>query len=264
MKSRTSAVALVLVGISVALVGAQAQQQQAGTGPKPADPFQLAFKPGETQSGKVTDPRLLREVRPRYTADAMRAKIQGTVELEAIVEPDGMIRNVRVTKSLDSTFGLDREAMAAAKQWVFEPGMLNGRAVPVLVTLILEFRLSRNPGPAGPAAADQSKVDEFMKGVTREGDPGAVEPKLLQQFRPNYTRAAMQEKIQGVVEIEAVVMPDGSVGRARITKSLDKIYGLDAEALASARRARFEPNSGTLNGTPVPFLVTIVQEFRLH
>ena len=75
----------------------------------------------------------------------------------------------------------------------------------------------------------------------------------------------MQEKIQGVVEIEAVVMPDGSVARARITKSLDAVdWASTPRRWPSARRCRFEPDSGTLDGTPVPFLVTIVHEFRLH
>ena len=96
-----------------------------------------AYQPG---SG-VSDPTLIKEVRPNYTSEAMRAKIQGLVELEAVVEPNGTITQVRVTKSLDKNFGLDAEAMLAAKKWLFRPGYKDGKPVPVLVTLILEFRL---------------------------------------------------------------------------------------------------------------------------
>jgi TonB family protein len=96
-----------------------------------------AYRPG---SG-VTDPTLVRQEPPKYTSEAMRAKIQGVVELEAVVLPNGTIGDVRITKSLDARFGLDQEAIRAARAWLFRPGTLKGEAVPVLVTLILEFRL---------------------------------------------------------------------------------------------------------------------------
>jgi TonB family protein len=55
--------------------------------------------------------------------------------------PDGTIGNVQITKSLDSTFGLDQEAIKAAKQWRFKPGTRMGEPVPVLVTIELTFTL---------------------------------------------------------------------------------------------------------------------------
>jgi periplasmic protein TonB len=96
-----------------------------------------AYRPG---SG-VSFPKLLREVRPAYTADAMRAKIQGTAIVEAIVLPDGTVGEVRISKSLDSSFGLDQEALKAAKQWRFVPGTKNGQPVAVYVTIELTFTL---------------------------------------------------------------------------------------------------------------------------
>jgi TonB family protein len=89
----------------------------------------------------VSEPRLIREVKPNYTADAMRAKLQGVVELEAVVNPDGSVDHVKVTRSLDSTFGLDQEAIKAVRQWRFAPGMLQGRPVPVRVSVELTFTL---------------------------------------------------------------------------------------------------------------------------
>jgi len=89
----------------------------------------------------VTTPRVLKEVKPQYTAQAMRAKIQGSVWLECVVLPDGTAGSVRVLRSLDSTFGLDQEAMKAARQWQFAPGTRFGQAVPVLVTIEIIFTL---------------------------------------------------------------------------------------------------------------------------
>ena len=96
-----------------------------------------AYRPGNG----VQLPRPLREVKPQYTADAMRAKVQGTVLLECVVMPDGTVGKVEVVRSLDSAFGLDQEAIKAAKQWRFEPGTRFGEPVAVLVTIELTFTL---------------------------------------------------------------------------------------------------------------------------
>ena len=96
-----------------------------------------AYRPGNG----VSTPRVLVEVKPQYTADAMRAKVQGAVWLECIVMPDGTVGNIRVTRSLDSVFGLDQEAIKAARQWKFVPGVREGKPVPVLITIELTFTL---------------------------------------------------------------------------------------------------------------------------
>ena len=63
----------------------------------------------------------------------MRAKVQGSVWLECIVMPDGSVGEVKVTRSLDPIFGLDQEAIKAAKMWRFKPGMRQGEPVPVIL-----------------------------------------------------------------------------------------------------------------------------------
>ncbi|MEO7135614.1 MAG: TonB family protein [Vicinamibacterales bacterium] len=89
----------------------------------------------------VETPRVLREIKPQYTAQAMRAKIQGEVLLECVVQPDGTVGNVRVARSLDANFGLDLEAIKAARQWRFAPGTRQGQPVAVLVTIAITFTL---------------------------------------------------------------------------------------------------------------------------
>ncbi len=96
-----------------------------------------AYRPGNG----VSLPRVLREVKPQYTSDAMRAKVQGTVLLECVVQKDGSVGEVQVIRSLDSTFGLDQEAIKAAKAWRFSPGTRMGEPVPVLITIELTFTL---------------------------------------------------------------------------------------------------------------------------
>lgn len=89
----------------------------------------------------VQPPRLLRDVKPQYTSEAMRAKVQGEVVLECVVLPDGTVGKIEIIKSLDPTFGLDQEAIKAARQWKFVPGTRMGQTVPVLVQLVLTFTL---------------------------------------------------------------------------------------------------------------------------
>jgi TonB family protein len=97
-----------------------------------------AVRPG----GGISTPVLLRRVPPKYTGEAMRAKIQGIVELEAVVLSNGTIGDIRMVRSLDRLYGLDAEAIKAAREWVFAPGCdRTGRPLPVIVTLILEFRI---------------------------------------------------------------------------------------------------------------------------
>lgn len=96
-----------------------------------------AYRPG---SG-IELPRPIREEKPQYTPDAMRAKIQGTVLLECVVNPDGTVGNIQVIHSLDRAFGLDDEAVKAARKWQFIPGRRQGQPVAVIVTIELTFTL---------------------------------------------------------------------------------------------------------------------------
>lgn len=88
--------------------------------------------------GSVSAPRLIKEVKPRYTTEALRNRIQGSVVLEAVVTDEGCTSQVRVVRSLDAG-GLDEEAVAAVAQWQFEPGRLGATPVNVLVTIVLDF-----------------------------------------------------------------------------------------------------------------------------
>ena len=97
------------------------------------------YRPGSL----VTNPSVLSEVKPAYTAEAMRAKIQGIVVIEGVVMPDGTLDSPRVINSLDKLHGLDQKALEAVKKWRFVPGRLKStnEAVPILVSIELTFTL---------------------------------------------------------------------------------------------------------------------------
>lgn len=119
----------------------------------------------------------------------------------------------------------------------------------------------RGLGPGAGDGVGDGKDKGFGGGAYAPG-AGVNNPILLQEEKPKYTSEAMRAKIQGVAEVEAVVLENGLVGEVRIHKSLDKVFGLDLEALAAARKWRFRP--ATVQGKPVAFKVIIQLEFRLH
>ena len=122
-----------------------------------------------------------------------------------------------------------------------------------------------------PPQAKAAQGDEFLKGVYAgflTHDPatplpeGIKAPVVKTRVHPRYTSAAMRQKIQGQVELQLVVLADGSVARARVTKSLDTIYGLDDAAREAAMQFAFEP--AEINGQKAAVAVSLILEFRLH
>ena len=96
-------------------------------------------KPYKATEEGVKAPAILKEVKPKYTAGAMERKVQGSVEVDAVVLADGNVGDVTVTKSLDPE--LDEQAVNATKQWKFRPGTKDGKAVAVQVQIELTFTL---------------------------------------------------------------------------------------------------------------------------
>ena len=89
--------------------------------------------------GGVTAPTVLVKVEPEYSEEARKAKWQGTVILSLVVDENGNAQGIKVTKSLG--LGLDQKAIEAVQKWRFKPGMKDGKAVPVMASIEVNFRL---------------------------------------------------------------------------------------------------------------------------
>lgn len=90
----------------------------------------------------VSLPTLLRQVKPAYTSEALRNRVQGSVLLAAVVLVDGTVGDVTVLQSLDTTYGLDTQAIIATRQWLFSPGLKDGQPVAVRVTVEMTFTIT--------------------------------------------------------------------------------------------------------------------------
>jgi protein TonB len=78
------------------------------------------------------------DVAPVYPVIAREAKVEGTVILEAVIDPTGRVDHVRVLRSRPL---LDQAAVDAVRGWRYTPTLLNGVPVPVLLTITVRFTL---------------------------------------------------------------------------------------------------------------------------
>lgn len=98
-------------------------------------------------------------------------------------------------------------------------------------------------------------------GVLQLND-GVTPPIVATRVNPEYTPAAVRQRIQGVVTVEAVVETNGTVGPARVRRSLNAESGLDAAAVDAVKRWKFPP--GLKDGVPVRVLVAVRVAFTLR
>lgn len=104
-----------------------------------------ACQPEELQSdrGCMRPPTRTRNVSPTYPKRALRRREEGSVSLTVTVDPTGKITDVVVSGSLPKNLDFEEAAMAAVRQWQYEPGLLAGKPVTVVFTVRVDFSMSR-------------------------------------------------------------------------------------------------------------------------
>lgn len=108
--------------------------------PPPPPPAPPAPRGPVRVGGQISTPTLLHRVEPTYPWMAVQAHLEGNVTLEATVDENGLVAAVKVVRSRSAL--LDNAAMAAVKQWRYEPLQLNGIRVKFLLTVVLSFNLT--------------------------------------------------------------------------------------------------------------------------
>ncbi len=104
-------------------------------GSSPSEPCRGPLQVG----GDVTRPEKLFTPQPHYTEEARLARVQGTVIVQAIINCDGEVTNIKVLQGLP--LGLTESTVAAMSRWRFDPARQNGRPVMVYYNLTVSFRL---------------------------------------------------------------------------------------------------------------------------
>jgi TonB family protein len=103
----------------------------------------MAFKSAPPEGalrvgGNIKTPTKIRDVRPVYPPIARAANVTGVVILEVRIGADGHVEEARVLRSIPL---LDQAALDAVTQWEFTPTLMNGQAVPVIMTVTVNFAM---------------------------------------------------------------------------------------------------------------------------
>lgn len=206
----------VVLAISIAALALHSTADQ-GAGLPPGEIVSL-------DAQGLTPPALLKEVKPSYTAEAMRARIQGVVGLECVVETDGKVGDAKVIRSLDAVHGLDAQAIKAVKQWRFKPAMRDGKPVRTAVTIEMAFTL-RDPATPVP-------VNGWPESFENISEPGRV---------PGWTEATIDVP---TLQLNIAYPPGWSLSEAPNAGTL---------ALLSADDGRGHRTMAILPPVPVPY-----------
>ena len=129
-------------GIVLAMMSSPAWAQEPAANPAAPPPPPAPAPAAE----EVTPPALKTRDEAKYPKEALEKKVEGTVGLELVVDEDGKVESARVTRSAGS--GFDESALAAAKNFLFEPARKNGRPLRSAVQFNYEFHLP--PEAAAP------------------------------------------------------------------------------------------------------------------
>ncbi|MEA2558908.1 MAG: hypothetical protein QOH06_412 [Acidobacteriota bacterium] len=123
-RSSLSALLFLLASVSLA-------QEPAPAGP----PYRVG--------GNVTRPEKVSGEPPAYTIEARKARVQGVVIVEAVIDEQGNVMDAKVLKGLPA--GLDEATLEAVRSWKFDPARMDGKPVPVYYTLTVNYTVEEEP-----------------------------------------------------------------------------------------------------------------------
>jgi TonB family protein len=207
----------------------------------------------------IAPPVLINAVPANYPPDAAETDRPHVCILSAIVGVDGNATSVRVANPNAGPF--DDSAIVAVQKSQFQPGILDGKPVPVLIQLRVPFfhLAAAVPRIVLRSAQTVNRQLAFQNDPLRMGS-GDTPPRPISFANPEYSEQARRKRIEGVVLVSALVNEEGNPIDLRIEKSLG--YGLDEKAMDCFSQYRFRP--AMRDGQPVAQRITIEINFRLY
>ncbi len=178
-----------------------------------------------TIGGGVSAPSLLHKIEPQYAEEARHARLQGTVALAIVVGADGKAHDLKVVRSLG--LGLDEEAIAAVSEWLFRPGVKEGKPVNVQAKIQVNFRLLETE-PTGVTSLARADFHTPL---------GATRPFVDKSVFPRHSAAAENATMTVTFDVDE----KGNTGNIRVERASDDMWA--SEVTAALSKWRFIPGS---------------------
>lgn len=193
---------------------------------------------------------------PHYPPEAKKARIQGKVVLEVVINKKGEVMDVRL---LSGPPTLVKSSVDAVKQWRYAPSPL----LPARTKITIHYTLQNHPAPAPSSAPHADAAPDPASNPSPKvykvgGD--VSQPIPVVDPDPPYTHKARKAKLQGTITMAAVINAKGKVISVKeVSKPLG--MGLDESAMNTIRTWEFRP--GLHDGDPVSVKILIETTFRL-
>jgi TonB family protein len=198
-------------------------------------------------------PEVVKQVAPKYPAEALKDKIEGSVWTEIWVDERGSVVDVKVSKSENAVF--NQAAIDAAKQWVFKPALAKEKPVAVKISVPFRFKLSEGKGVA-PSKGVPKKSPEKDPGTTKSLDAA---PEVIKMVQAKYPEEASKKGLEGSVWLRVDVDESGKPTSVSVIKSDSKVF--DQAAIDAAEQWVFKP--AMKDGKAVSTTVTLPFKFKL-
>jgi TonB family protein len=226
-----------------------------------------AGKPVVGENG-VSMPAKTRDVAPLYPRPAKALRMDAFVALKGILDRrGGRPRDLSVLDCTHPGIGLEEAALRAARDWRFEAPLKDGAAIDAWASLIVPFiQAAPRYGPdefkarlagfiaeerdrgAGPAGAVDSRAD--CTHWTDPKDEALQAPQKVNDIKPRYPRAAMQNGVYGQVALSGSIDQAGQVVDLKVVLSTTPGWGFEAAALEAVPRWQFKPARDPRDGRP--------------
>jgi TonB family protein len=174
--------------------------------------------------GGVTPPKVLHTVDPQFSEQARKAKFNGIVLINLIVDTNGMPQNVHILRGVG--MGLDEKAVEAVKQYVFQPAMEGGKPVPVQLNVEVNYQIFDGP-------------------------------KVLHSVPLELSDEARQAHASGTILVAFTVDTHGNAQDVHVLHGVG--MGMDIRAVQAIRQYMFQPF--VENGQPVAKATTLPLKF---
>jgi TonB family protein len=262
--------ASVMMFLCVAVVGVRAQSASPSqdAAAKPAQHSAAAAPAPTSAENPVHRAKLKSGMTPTYPAGA---NVSGTVVLKYTITKDGTVDDVQFVSGPEE---LKDAAIAAVKQWTYEPATYSGHPIPMPATTSLDFKMpplvdedadipnatntAKSIPPASGTTFPPEAASAPIVGGRVELASKDVAKLLVRQATPHYPDSAKRNHVQGSVKMHAIIGVDG------VVKELTVISG-PAELRDSAKDAvqQWRYKQVVINGTPTEVDTTITVIFTM-